>query len=76
MATSSELGPGEALAGGAIAAALLEALFDKGILDLNESRAVLERAMKSLAPVMQTVPGMTAAGIIGALQRGKFSARR
>jgi hypothetical protein len=32
--------------------------------------------MKSLTPVMLTVPGMAAAGIIGVLQRGKFSARR
>ena len=31
--------------------------------------------MKSLAPVMQTEPGHRASQIIGALQRGKFSAR-
>jgi hypothetical protein len=76
MATASELSPGTALAGGAVATALLEALFDKGVLDLTESRAVLDRALKSLAPVMQTTEGFTAANIIGALQRGKFSARR
>jgi hypothetical protein len=30
--------------------------------------------MKSLTPVTLTVPGVAAAGIIGVLQRGKFSA--
>ena len=75
MATSEELATGTALVGGALATALLEALFDKGILNLSESRAVLDRAMKSLAPVMQTPAGFHAAGIIGALQRGKFTAR-
>jgi len=76
MATSEELLGGTSLAGGVLAAALLEALFDKGILNLEESRAVLDRAMKNLAPMMQTSTGFQAAGIIGALQRGKFSARR
>jgi hypothetical protein len=75
MASGTDLAAGTGLAGGAIAVALLETLFEKGILDLNESRGVLDRAMKSLAPVMQTPGGFTAAGIIGALQRGKFSAR-
>jgi hypothetical protein len=66
---------GTALAGGAIAAALLEALYDKGILNLDESRAVLDKAIKSLTPVMQMEGGMQAARIIGSLQSGKFSAR-
>jgi hypothetical protein len=64
-----------ALAGGAIAAATLDALFDKGILTLEESRAILDRAMKSLAPAMQTEAGINASKIIGSLQRGRFSAR-
>lgn len=75
MATSEELREGMAVAGGALASAILVALFDKGLISLEESRAVLDQAMKSLAPVMQTPAGFHAAGIIGALQRGKFSAR-
>jgi hypothetical protein len=66
---------GTALAGGAVAASLLEILYDEGILTLEDSRLVLDRAMKSLAPVMQTEAGFHASQIIGALQRGKFSAR-
>jgi hypothetical protein len=65
-----------ALAGGAIASALLETLFDKSILSLDESRSVLDRAIRSLALVMQTPEGFAAAKIIGSLQSGKFSARR
>ncbi|MGD0762668.1 MAG: hypothetical protein ABR929_05655 [Roseiarcus sp.] len=65
-----------ALAGGAIASALLETLFDKGTLSLDESRSVLDRAIRSLGLVMQTPEGMSAVSLIGALQRGKFSARR
>jgi len=75
MTNGSNLGAGNALAGGVIAAALLEALFDKGIINLAEARDVLDRAMKSLAPVMQTTDGWQAAQVIGGLQRGKFSAR-
>jgi hypothetical protein len=75
MATRDELAAGIPLAGGAIASALLEVLFDKGILSLGESRDVLDRAMKGLAPVVQTPAGFQAAGIIGAMQRGKFTAR-
>jgi polyhydroxyalkanoate synthesis regulator phasin len=67
---------GTALAGGAIAASLIETLHDKGILTLDESRAVLDRAMKSLAPVMQAEGGMQASRIIGGMMTGKFSARR
>jgi hypothetical protein len=62
------------LAGGIIAAALLEALFEKGVFDLMDCRAVLERAMRGLSPVMKTPAGWQAAQIIGSLQRGKFSA--
>jgi hypothetical protein len=64
-----------ALAGGAIASALLETLFDKGVLSLDESRSVLDRAIRSLGLVMQSPEGLSAANLIGALQRGKFSAR-
>lgn len=75
MATGEELATGTALVGGAIAVALLETLFENGFLTLETSRSVLDRAIKSLAPVMQTPAGFQAVGIIGALQRGKFSAR-
>jgi hypothetical protein len=54
MATSEELAFGTTLAGGAVACAVLEALFDKGILSLDESRGVLNRAMAAIGPVTQT----------------------
>jgi hypothetical protein len=76
MADNTDLAMGSALAGGAIAVATLEALFDKGILSLDEARAVLDRAMRSLTPVMQSPGGFQAAKVIGALQSGKFTARR
>ena len=66
---------GTALAGSVIAAALLETLFDKEILTLIEAQTVLDSAMHSLAPVAQSPEGFAAAQIIGALQKGKFSAR-
>jgi len=66
---------GAALAGGAIATALLEALFVKGALSLDESRAILQAAVGSLVPVIHTQQGASALRIIGDLQRGKFSAR-
>jgi hypothetical protein len=76
MGDNTDSAMASALAGAAIGEALLEALYDKGILNLEDSRAVLDKAMRTLAPAMQTVPGMTAAGLIRLLQQGKFSARR
>ena len=66
---------GTALAGGAIAAALLEVLYDKGLLTLEDSRSVLDRAAHGLTPVIHSPGGFDAARVIGDLQRGKFSAR-
>jgi hypothetical protein len=67
---------GTALAGGAIASAILETLFDKGIITLNEGRAILDKALRSISPTAINAPGgFEAVQIIGALQRGKFSAR-
>ncbi len=63
---------GAAIAGGAVAVSLLETLFQKGILNLDESRRVLERAMRSVGP-MQIEEARQAAGIIGALLNTKFS---
>ena len=75
MTDNTDMAMGTALAGGAVATALLEVLFESGILTLDKSRTVLDRAMNSLAPIMQTPAGYQAAQVIGALQRGKFSAR-
>jgi hypothetical protein len=63
------------LAGGAIATELLAVLFDKGILSLDESRAILDRAIYNLGSVVQTPNGFAASRIIRALQQGKFAAR-
>jgi hypothetical protein len=76
MADNDTIAQGTALAGGAVAGALIEALFDKQILTLDEARSVLDRAMKSLGPVMTTPAGYQAAQVIGGMLRGKFSARR
>jgi len=75
MSDPSTQAQATALAGGAVAYALLDTLFDKGILTLDESRSVLDRAMHSLGLVIQSPEGMIAAKIIAELQRGKFSAR-
>ena len=67
---------GTALAGGALAAATLEALFDKGFLNLDEARAVLDKTMISLGSVGQAEGVVYARRMIASLQSGKFSARR
>jgi hypothetical protein len=67
---------GSAIAGGAIAVALVETLFDKGILTLDEGRDILDRALRTAGAYAQSDGGWEAGHIIGALQRGKFSARR
>jgi hypothetical protein len=67
---------GSAIAGGAITAALMEVLFDKGILTLDESRDILKRAMQSVSPYAQSEVGYVASNMIGDLLRGKFTGRQ
>lgn len=65
-----------ALVGGVLAAAILDALRTKNILSLDESRAVLTKAMNALGPSMQTPAGYDASQIIARLLRGDYSARK
>jgi hypothetical protein len=66
---------GTGLAGGAIATALLEALFDKGLLSLGEAKTVLDEAMIGLATVGNAEGAIQARRIIATLQSGKFAER-
>jgi hypothetical protein len=67
---------GASIAGGAIATALIETLFDKGALTLDEARAVLERAGRMVGAYAASSEGaQDALQIIGSLQRGRFTAR-
>ena len=43
-----KLALGSAIAGGAIVAALIEVLLDKGILSVEESRTVLDHALRNV----------------------------
>jgi hypothetical protein len=65
-----------ALAGGAIATALLDTLHEKGVLTLDESRAVLDRAFKQLGTVASQEGGYEAVGIVSSMMSGRYSARR
>ena len=65
---------GSAIAGGAIAVALIETLFDKGILSLDEARGVLDRAMRMAGIFSRSAGGFEAAQIIASMQRERFNA--
>jgi len=67
---------GSAIAGGAIAAALIEILFEKSALNLDESRTVLERALRNVSFHNRSDGAREAADIITKLMRGRFSARQ
>jgi hypothetical protein len=67
---------GTAIAGGAIAAALIERLFDKGVLSLDDARGVLDSAMRPAGRHAHSEGGYEASQIIASMMRGKFSARR
>jgi len=73
---ASSLALGSAIAGGAIAAALVETLFDKGVLTLEDARAVLTRAMSLTGLHTQTDGGFEAGQIIASLLRDRFPASR
>jgi len=65
-----------AIAGGAIGNSLIEVLLDRGILSLDEARSVLDSALRSISPQMQSSQDAFKAGqIIMGLMRGRFSAR-
>jgi polyhydroxyalkanoate synthesis regulator phasin len=64
---SSAKAVGAGIAGGAIAAALLDLLTAKGILTQDESKSVLEDAMYRAAMHTGTAEGLAAANFIGDL---------
>jgi len=71
-----KLAHGSAIAGGALATALLEMLFDKGMLTLEESRTVLERALHNIGIHQRADGGREAADLITKLMHGRFATRR
>jgi polyhydroxyalkanoate synthesis regulator phasin len=58
---------GMGIAGGAVAAALLDLLTAKGIINQDEARGVLEDAMYRAAMHTGTAEGLAAANFIGDL---------
>lgn len=71
-----KLALGSAIAGGAIVAALIQVLLDKGILSVEESRTVLDHALRSVGFHQRADGGREAADLITKLMRGRFSSRR
>jgi hypothetical protein len=68
---------GLAIAGGALASALLDGLYRKDLLSLDEAREVLESASKILNETRSTSDGVVEAkGIMAAMMLGRFSERR
>jgi hypothetical protein len=74
--TGEKLALGAGIAGGALAAALLEVLFDKGVLTLQESRTVLERALHNIGVHQRANGAREAAHLITKLMHGRFATRR
>jgi hypothetical protein len=66
---------GSGLAGGVIAAAMLDMLRRKNILSLDECRQVLNVAMKAISPDTKTPEGLAASQAIAGMLNGQFSAR-
>ena len=69
---------GLAIAGGALASALLEFLYHKDLMSLDEARDVLDEAMKLLEPHCKSKAdgAFEAEGIIRAMLLSRFSERR
>jgi hypothetical protein len=65
---------GMGIAGGAIAAALLDLLLAKGVIDHEEARGVLESAMYRAAMHTGTFEGLEATKIIGDLLESGIAA--
>jgi hypothetical protein len=71
-ATAKAIGMG--IAGGAIAAALVDLLIAKGIIDEAEARSVLESAMYRAAMYTGTFEGLEATKVIANLLETGFAA--
>ncbi|HEY8006848.1 MAG TPA: hypothetical protein VIE66_08660 [Methylocella sp.] len=64
---------GAGLAGGAIAAALLDTLLDKKLITLADARSVLDRASNAISAHVGTPAGREAIQTIAILMNGRFS---
>ncbi len=73
--TGDKLALGSAIAGGALVAALIEVLFDKGALTLEESRTVLDRALRNISFHQRANGAREAAEVITKLMQGRFASR-
>ena len=71
-ATTKAIGMG--IAGGAIAAALIDRLIEKGVIDHEEVRGVLESAMYRAAMYTGTFEGLEATKVIANLLETGFAA--
>jgi hypothetical protein len=74
--TNERLAIGSAIAGGALVTALIEVLFEKGALTLEESRTVLDRALHKVGVHERASGAHEAADIITKLMHGRFASRR
>jgi hypothetical protein len=77
MSSKEEQAMGSALAGGAIATAILEFLLDSETITRDDARAILDKARLSFSPtIVNSSGGHEAIEIIKAMLQGrKFSAR-
>src|SRR5262249_29874395 len=73
--TSDKRARGLAIAGGAIAVALIETLFAKGLLTLEESKTVLDHALRNVSLSHGADGAPEAIDVITGLMRDRFSAR-
>jgi len=73
--TGDKFALGSAIAGGALAAALLEVLFDKGALTREEARTVLERALHNVGFHQRANGAHEAVEVITKLMQGRFATR-
>ena len=76
MAVQDDRSRAVALAGGALATALLDALVEKNVLTVPEARAVLLKAMNSIAAYKDTSLGYEASGILAVALHDRFPQER
>ena len=73
-ATTAARAIGMGIAGGAIVTALIDLLIEKGVIDRDEARGVLESAMYRAAMYTGTLEGLEATKIIGNLLESGMAA--
>lgn len=73
--TSDTSADGAILANSFMGAALVDVLLDKGVINIDDARKIVDAALRALGPIIRTPQGYLAGQILTGMMSGKYSKR-